>query len=73
MKKNGGNVDRIIRFLMGLLLAALYFADIATGAAGYWVLVMGIIFLVTATFSFCPLYAVFGIGTCSLSDSSQKR
>jgi hypothetical protein len=72
MKRNVGNVDRIIRMLSGIVLATLYFTGIATGTAGYLVLAIGIIFLVTSTIRFCPLYAVFGASTCPIENSSPK-
>lgn len=64
MKSNMGNIDRIIRVVLGLALGAAYFLGWVSGTAGYVVLALGVIFLVTSAINFCPLYAVLGINTC---------
>jgi hypothetical protein len=61
MKKNMGTTDRVIRILIAVVFAALYFADIATGTLGIVVLVVSGIFLVTGLTGFCPLYYPFGL------------
>ena len=58
--KNVGNVDRIVRVIIGLGLLSLLF--ILDGNARFWGLI-GIIPLVTAFIGICPLYLVFGIKT----------
>ncbi len=64
MKKNMGNTDRIIRVLLAIVFAALYFTKTVTGTLGIVLLVLAGIFLITSVVSFCPLYAPFGISTC---------
>ncbi len=64
MKKNVGSADRIIRIILAIVFAILYFAKIVTGTWGIVLLVLAIIFLLTALISFCPLYVIFGINTC---------
>lgn len=64
MKKNVGSADRIIRIILAIVFAILYFAKIVTGTWGIVLLVLAIIFLLTALISFCPLYGIFGISTC---------
>ncbi len=59
MKKNVGDIDRIIRILVGLALLAWYF--FAEGPA--WALV-GILPLATGLFTSCPAYSLLGINTC---------
>lgn len=65
MKKNMGSTDKIIRVVLAIIFAILYFTGTVTGTAGIVLLILGIIFLATSTISFCPLYAPFGISTCS--------
>lgn len=60
MKKNVGNIDRIARIILGVGLLALTFA----GPKTLWGLI-GLIPLLTASFSFCPFYPILGISTCS--------
>lgn len=60
MKANVGSADKIIRIIIGIaLLSLLIFLD---GGAKYIGLI-GIIPILTALFSFCPLYTIFGIST----------
>jgi hypothetical protein len=66
MKKNMGSADRIVRILIALLAAYLYYAGIVTGTWGIVLIVVSVIFLLTSAVGFCPLYAVFGIRTCSV-------
>ncbi|TNE54900.1 MAG: DUF2892 domain-containing protein [Bacteroidetes bacterium] len=64
MKKNMGNVDRLLRILIAAVIAALYFTNIISGALGITLLVLGGIFLLTSVISFCPIYTILGIKTC---------
>ena len=64
MKKNMGNTDRIIRLLLAVVFAVLYFTNTVTGTVGIILLVLGAVFVLTSFISFCPLYSIFGISTC---------
>jgi hypothetical protein len=64
MKKNMGSADRVIRVILAIAFALLYFTGTVTGTFGLVLLVLGGIFLLTSLISFCPLYAPFGISTC---------
>lgn len=64
MKKNMGNADRIIRVLVAVVIAVLYFTKQINGTLGIILLAVGAIFLLTSFIGFCPLYAPFGINTC---------
>jgi len=59
MKKNVGNIDRLLRAIIGILLISLTLS----GTIGAWGWI-GIIPLLSALFSFCPLYTLIGINTC---------
>ena len=63
MKKNMGNTDRIIRVIIAVLIAALYFAEMITGTVAVVLLVIGGIIVLTSLTGFCPLYALFGLNT----------
>ncbi len=65
MKKNMGSSDRIIRFVIAAIIAVLYFTGTITGTLGIVLLVLAGVFILTSFVSFCPLYAPFGISTCS--------
>lgn len=60
MQANVGNVDRIIRIIVGLALLSMLF--LVEGSLR-WVGLVGIIPLGTAFMRFCPLYSIFRINT----------
>lgn len=68
MKKNMGSVDRIVRVVLAAILAVLFFAKVVTGTIGIVLVALAAIFLLTSVVSFCPLYAPFGISTCSVKE-----
>ncbi len=59
MKTNVGNLDRILRIVLGVALLALMFM----GKIGVWGWI-GVVPLLTAGIGFCPLYTVLGFSTC---------
>ena len=73
MKKNMGNSDRIIRFIIAAIIGVLYFTGTLTGTLGIVLLVLAGVFLLTSFVSFCPLYAPFGISTCPMKKTSTEN
>ena len=65
MKKNMGTTDKIIRLIVAIVFAVLYFTNTVTGTFGLILVVLGAVFVLTSLVSFCPLYLPFGINTCS--------
>ena len=63
MKKNMGNVDRVIRILVAVVVLILYFTHVITGTLAVILLILAGIFVVTGLIGFCPLYALFGYNT----------
>ena len=61
--KNVGSIDKGVRFILGLILLSLFF--IMKGNLKYLGLI-GLVPILTATISFCPLYSIFGIKTCKI-------
>ncbi|HAC23516.1 MAG TPA: DUF2892 domain-containing protein [Cytophagales bacterium] len=66
MKKNMGNVDRVIRVILAAIFAVLYFTGTVTGTLGLVLVIFGGVFVLTSLVRFCPLYAPFGISTCEV-------
>lgn len=64
MKRNVGNTDRLIRIIVAIIAAIVFFIDIVPKTYGYLILAFGGIMLATAFINFCALYAPFGINTC---------
>lgn len=67
MKKNMGSADRIIRLIIAAIVAVLYSMNVITGTLGIVLLVLASVFVLTSLFSFCPLYAIFGMNTCAVN------
>ncbi len=63
MKANMGSTDRIIRVILAVVIAALYFTNVITGLLGTILLILAFVFLLTSLVSFCPLYLPFGLST----------
>lgn len=62
LKKNIGNVERVIRIVVGLALIAGYFVN---GDGAYsWLYLLGIVPLATGLIGSCPPYTLLGINTC---------
>ncbi len=61
MTTNVGSTDRIIRIVLGLALLA--FA-LFSGSTYAWLGYIGIVPLLTAVFSSCPVYSLLGMSTC---------
>ena len=60
-----GNTDRLVRILIAIVIAVLYYNGTISGTLGIVLLVLAGIFVITSFISFCPLYAPFGIKTCA--------
>ncbi len=61
MKRNEGNLDRILRVIVGLALVSLVFWGPQTAFG--WV---GLILIVTGVVGMCPIYSILGVNTCGL-------
>ena len=63
MKANMGTADKVIRILVAVVIAALYFMGQITGTLAIVLMVLAVVFVATSFLSFCPLYLPFGIST----------
>ncbi|MEZ5040181.1 MAG: DUF2892 domain-containing protein [Saprospiraceae bacterium] len=68
MKKNMGSMDRAIRVIVAIVVAALFFTNVISGVLGIVLMVLAGVFVLTSVVSFCPLYAPFGISTCAVKN-----
>ena len=59
-----GNIDKIIRVLVAMVIAILFFTNIIAGTLGIILLIVAGVFVLTSLISFCPLYTLVGINTC---------
>ena len=67
MKKNIGNLERIARIVVGLIILSLAFV----GPQSPWAY-LGIIPLLTGIMGWCPPYALLGISTCKPSTGTPR-
>jgi len=59
-----GTADRIIRFIVAVVIIGLYLNGTVSGTAGIILLILSGVFVLTSFLSFCPLYKPLGISTC---------
>ena len=68
MTANVGTLDRIIRFVLGIVLVTLPFlsglALFEQPLYRYGAIVIGVVMLLVSAIRFCPLYTILGIKTC---------
>jgi uncharacterized membrane protein YkgB len=63
MKKNMGTIDRVIRLLVVVVIAVLYYMGQLTGLAATILGIVAVAFLITSIVGWCPGYLPFGIST----------
>ena len=63
MKANINSTDKVIRILIAIAAAVLYFTGTITGTTGIILLVVGGVLLLTSLISFCPIYHFLGLST----------
>lgn len=60
MKKNVGQLDRLIRIVLGIaVLSSFFFLN----GSWKWISLLGVVLILTGTINYCPLYLPFGINT----------
>ncbi len=59
-----GKIDRIIRFIIAILIGILYAQEIIGGSLAIVLGIVALIFIATSFVSFCPLYRLVGLSTC---------
>lgn len=63
MKQNVGSIDKVIRIILAVGIASLYF--LLEGGMKNLAFI-AVVPLLTSAISFCPLYAILGINTCPM-------
>jgi hypothetical protein len=63
MKKNVGSIDKMIRVLIAVVIAILYFTHVVTGTFAVILLVIAGILVITSLLGICPLYLLLGLNT----------
>jgi hypothetical protein len=68
MKKNVGSIDKIVRYLLAVILVVLYFTHVITGLIGIIGLVLAVVFVLTALIGFCPIWWTIKVNTSKKKD-----
>lgn len=68
-----GNVDRLIRTGVAILIIVLYMTHQISGLTATIALILGAIFLLTSYLKFCPLYLPFGISTVREEEQTGEK
>lgn len=68
MKKNVGNLDKIIRLVVAAALVVLYFTGVISGAVAIISLIVAAIFTLTSIAGSCPVYSIVGASTCPVKE-----
>ena len=63
---NIGNIDRVLRVVVGLVLIGLAF----TGTLGVWAW-LGVVPFVTGLIGWCPAYKLVGLNTCPVKKGGE--
>ncbi len=66
MKKNVGNIDKIIRIIIAVVAA--YFAYTTVSPWNYVLYAVAGIMVFTTFLGSCPIYSVFGCSTCKVEE-----
>lgn len=66
MKKNVGNIDKLIRVAVSIILLVLFFTNTITGTLGIIGLIIAGVFTLTAIVGTCPVYSILGASTCTI-------
>ena len=68
MKKNMGNIDKVIRLIIAVILATLYHTGVVSGTFGIVLVAAAIVLLIITLTGFCGLYTILGINTCKVKN-----
>lgn len=63
MKQNTGSLDRVLRIIIALGIAVLYFTDQMSGTTAIVLGLLAVIFVVTSFIGVCPLYIPLKLST----------
>lgn len=68
MKKNLGKIDSIIRIIIGIVLAYLFYNNYIGDTLGIMLLSLSGVLVITGLTGWCPLYRLFGLRTCQIKN-----
>lgn len=63
-----GGLDRVIRIVLVLVVAALAYFGVIEGTLMYVLYGLAGVFLLTSLVGTCPLYSIVGLSTCKVKN-----
>jgi hypothetical protein len=70
MSANVGNMDRVLRGFLGLILIIAPLLNVpaiwSSAPVAFGSMAIGLVLVATAVVRFCPLYRIIGVSTCKL-------
>jgi hypothetical protein len=72
MQKNLGKIDSIIRILIGIVLAYLFYNNYISDTLGIVLLSVSGVLIITGLMGWCPLYRLLGMRTCQVKKELHK-
>ena len=63
-----GLIDRVVRVIIAAIIGFLYVTGVISGTWGVVLLILSGIFVLTSLAGYCPLYAPFGLNTCTFKN-----
>lgn len=67
MKQNVGEVDRYVRFALGVVLIVVGYMQMT-----WWLVAIGIVVFLTGWFRRCGAYTLFGVSTCKVDSTTSE-
>lgn len=64
-EKEYGSTDRIIRMIIAVTIAVLFYTGTISGTLGIVFSALAAVFVLTSSVSFCPIYMLFGMSSCA--------
>lgn len=65
MPNNMGTIDRVVRAILAVAIAILYFTGVISGTLAIVLGILALVFMLTSIVGFCPLYYPFKLSTKS--------
>lgn len=63
-----GSADRIIRILIAVVVAVLYYTNVISGTLAIVLGILSGIFILTSLLGSCPIYTIFGFRSCPIEN-----
>jgi chromate transport protein ChrA len=63
MKTNMGSTDKMVRIIIAIVIAILFFTNVISDTLGIILLILAGVFVLTSLIGFCPLYPLVGMNT----------